>query len=63
MKYKTKKQRIGAMLDTYRRLFKKTMFTTDEVAAWAVKVSLSLSYFLAVSTAGLYCGSIGPFWH
>jgi hypothetical protein len=40
MKYKTKQQRLGAIIDAYRSKFNKSMFTTDEVADWAISNGL-----------------------
>lgn len=36
MKYKTKKQRLLAITDAYRRITGKKMFTAKEVAEWAI---------------------------
>ena len=40
MRYKTKRKRLMAIADTYCKLHKKTSFTTDEVAEWALAQSL-----------------------
>jgi hypothetical protein len=40
MKYKTKQQRLGAIIDAYRSKCNKSMFTTDEVATWAISEGL-----------------------
>ncbi len=40
MKYKTKRQRCIAITDAYRQVFNVTMFTTDEVATWAISQGL-----------------------
>lgn len=40
MKYKTKQQRCIAITDAYRKAFGVSMFTMDEVAAWAIERGL-----------------------
>ena len=36
MEYETKKERLIAITDAYRKAFDKSMLTAEEVAAWAV---------------------------
>jgi hypothetical protein len=40
LRMNAEQQRLIAITDAYRRTFKKTMFTTEEVASWAIEQNL-----------------------
>lgn len=40
MKYNTKQQRLVAITDTYCKIFNITMFTSKEIADWAISMGL-----------------------